>query len=84
MLVYNCRQISDGTADGIMLPRVIRQSTFADTQPVFRGEVPADQPRFVVAYRHGVIQLMCSESDASEMAADVAQVARANLAHIFL
>jgi hypothetical protein len=44
--------------------RVKRQETLMDQQ-VFRGDIPEDQPRFVVAYKHGIIQMMRSENDSS-------------------
>lgn len=47
------------------LPRLIKQNTFTQEQAVFRGDVPEDQPRFVVAYQHGIVQLMKHESDSS-------------------
>ncbi|CAD5234713.1 unnamed protein product [Bursaphelenchus xylophilus] len=59
-----CRTESQGGPNG-ELPRLIRQNTFAIDPMVFRGDIPDDQPRFVVAYQHGIIQIMRSEIDSS-------------------
>jgi hypothetical protein len=48
-----------------MQARLNRQDTFLMDQQVFRGDIPDDQPRFVVAYQHGIIQMMRSEVDTS-------------------
>lgn len=54
-------------AMGTILPRVIKQDTFSGDDPmVFRGKVPEDRPRFLVAYQNGLIQLMRNESDPSK------------------
>lgn len=48
------------------LPRTIRPGTFAPYPYVPRGQVPEDQPRFVVAYKRGVLQIMRHELDNSK------------------
>lgn len=59
----------NGSAGGggslIFPPRMSRQDTSADEPYVFRGQVPEDRPRFLVAYQNGSIQLMCNESSMS-------------------
>lgn len=60
-----CAYALDG-AMGTILPRVIKQDTFSGDDPmVFRGKVPEDRPRFLVAYQNGLIQLMRNEADPS-------------------
>ncbi|KAI6173956.1 WD repeat-containing protein 35 [Aphelenchoides besseyi] len=64
--------LANGTA-GTMLPRLIKQDTFAAEQSIFRGDIPDEQPRFVVAYQHGIIQMMRTENDTSPVVCRLAQ-----------
>ncbi|KAI6210654.1 WD repeat-containing protein 35 [Aphelenchoides besseyi] len=66
------RPTANGTA-GTMLPRLIKQDTFAAEQSIFRGDIPDEQPRFVVAYQHGIIQMMRTENDTSPVVCRLAQ-----------
>ncbi|CAD5229090.1 unnamed protein product [Bursaphelenchus okinawaensis] len=45
--------------------RLIRHNAVPPEPIVFRGEIAPDQPRFVVAYQHGILQMMRSELDTS-------------------
>uniref|UniRef100_A0A0M3HLE2 Choline/carnitine acyltransferase domain-containing protein n=1 Tax=Ascaris lumbricoides TaxID=6252 RepID=A0A0M3HLE2_ASCLU len=63
--VYDGRQSDIG--EGKMNPSSISRLTLeAATHPLFRGHVPEDRPRFLVAYKHGIVQLMRNENDASQ------------------
>ncbi|VDM42438.1 unnamed protein product, partial [Toxocara canis] len=46
-------------------PTISRLTLESTTHPLFRGHVPEDRPRFLVAYKHGVVQLMRNENDAN-------------------
>lgn len=55
------------SGEGKMNPSSISRLTLeAATHPLFRGHVPEDRPRFLVAYKHGIVQLMRNENDASQ------------------
>ncbi|VDK51291.1 unnamed protein product [Anisakis simplex] len=67
--IYDGRPNDAGAfGESSMNPATVGRITLeAATHPLFRGHIPEDRPRFLIAYKHGVVQLMRNENDAIQL-----------------